>query len=205
MPRTEVYCCSTLLSLATALAWRAGAAADPADHAVRRVLLASDYAPEAEVGTPLLQRDGAAALAAGFDLVVDVNDLLAPYHPASFDPGRDAAVLLGRLLAAEWGVVGEVELVVEPIQVSFARWLLHLLPDARVTVVADGLMAYGPSRDRVPHSLGRRVTRLVHLDLVPGLRPVYLTEHAVPAEAVPAHRLREVLDGRPPRRQAPQR
>jgi hypothetical protein len=195
VPRTEVYCCSTLLSLATALAWRAEPAGGPPEQPVRRVLLVSDYAAEAEVGTRLLQRDGAAALAAGFDLVVDVNELLAPYHPASFDPGRDAAVLLGRLLAAEWGAVGDVELVVEPIQVAFARWLLHLLPDAPVTVVADGLMAYGPTRDRVPHAIGRRITRLVHLDLVPGLRPVYLTEHAVPAETVSAHRLREVLDG----------
>jgi len=211
--RTEIYCCSTLLSLATALAWRGvppGPPAPPgpsgpsvpsgpsgegrANEPVRRVLLFSDYAAEAEVGTPLLGRDGAATLTACFDLLVDVNQLLAPHHPASFEPGRDAAALLGRLLAAEWGAVGEVELVVEPIQVSFARWLLHVLPDASITVVADGLMAYGPTRERVPHWIGRRITRLVHLDLVPGLRPVYLTEHAVPAEVVPGERLRAVLD-----------
>jgi len=194
--RTEIYCCSTLLSLATALAWRGLPSGEGRDDApVRRVLLVSDYAAEAEVGTPLLRRDGAAALTAGFDLVVDVNELLAPYHPASFEAGRDAAVLLGRLLADQWGAVGDVELVVEPIQVSFARWLLHLLPDAPVTVVADGLMAYGPTRDHVPHWIGRRITRLVHVDLVLGLRPVYLTEHAVPSEPVPGRRLREVLDG----------
>jgi hypothetical protein len=195
--RTEVYCCSTLLSLATALAWRAApdGRTGPDREPVRRVLLACDYAPAAEVRTPLLGREGTADLLGGFDVVVDVNALLAPYHPASFDPGPDAARLLGRLLAAEWGATGAVELVVEPIQVAFARWLLHALPDAPVTVVADGLMAYGPSRDRVPPWNGRRITRLVHLDLVPGLRPVYLSEHAVPAEAVPCGRLRKVLDG----------
>ena len=193
MSRTEIYCCSTLLSLATALAWRRGR--DRADdEPVRRLLLACDYAAEPEVGTHLLQREGTAALLPEFDVVVDLNALLAPYHPASFDPGRDAAQLLGRLLAERWGATGDMELIVEPIQVAFARWLLEALPDAPVTVVSDGLMAYGPSRDRVPVSLGRRITRLVHLDLVPGLQPVYLTEHGVAPEAVPGCRLREVLD-----------
>jgi hypothetical protein len=193
--RTEIYCCSTLLSLATALAWQESHDGAPQDGRVRRVLLVSDYRPDAEAGTPLLRRDGARALAERFDLVVDVNELLAPYHPASFDPGRDAASLLGRLLAAEWGAGDHVQLVVEPIQVAFARWLLRVLPDAQVTVVADGLMAYGPSRGRVPHSIARRITGLVHLDLVPGLSPVYLSEHCVPTEPVSGHRLREVLDG----------
>ena len=157
MPRSEVYCCSTLLSLVTAVV-----AGDldrrPPDDDVRRVLLVSDYAVEAESGQPLLERAGTSVLTGLFDLVVDVNALIAPYHPGAWSPGEQAMGLLGELLRRRWSIGDAVELHVEPYQVNFARWALELFPEAPVTVVADGLMAYGPSRQRIPQVVGRRIS-----------------------------------------------
>lgn len=211
MPRTEVYCCSTLLSAVTAAVAAGLGPGTPAgaevgvesgvaagvgpDGAVRRVLLVADYAPEAEAGTPLPEREGSAGLLALFDLVVDLNQLIAPHHPGGWSPGADAAPLLGRLLRERWELGDQVSLVVEPYQLNFARWLPQLFPDAPLTVVADGLMAYGPSRRPVPARLAARVRELVHLDLVPGLVPVYLSEHGVPARPVPSSAVRRLLDG----------
>jgi hypothetical protein len=202
VPRSEVYCCSTLLSLVTAVV-----AGDldrrPPDDDVRRVLLVSDYAVEAESGQPLLERAGTSVLTGLFDLVVDVNALIAPYHPGAWSPGEQAMGLLGELLRRRWSIGDAVELHVEPYQVNFARWALELFPEAPVTVVADGLMAYGPSRQRIPQVVGRRVVGLAHLDLVPGLSPVYLSEHQVPARALDATRVRGVLDRLVPAASAP--
>jgi hypothetical protein len=191
--RAEVYCCSTLLSLATAVV--AGGLDRPTGgEDVRRVLLVSDYAAEAEVGQPLLRRAGTDRLTSLFDEVVDVNALIAPLHPGAWDPGPEAVGLLGELLRERWGLGAEVALYVEPYQVNFARWALQLFPEAPVTVLADGLMAYGPSRQRVPELVGRRLVELAHLDLVPGLVPVYLSEHRVPARPLAGPRVRSVLD-----------
>ncbi|MBM7093836.1 hypothetical protein JTP67_36120, partial [Streptomyces sp. S12] len=56
------------------------------------------------------------------------------------------------------------------------------------------LMSYGPTRNRLDPLVGTRVERLLHLDLVPGLRPLLLTEFDVPAEVVPTRAFTEVLD-----------
>lgn len=193
MPRAEIYCCSTLLSLATA-AVAGGVDAHARSGAVRRVLLVADYAPEAEAGLPLLDRAATAPLAALFDVVIDVNELIAPYHPGAWSPG-EAAELVGRLLLERCDLGPDPALFVEPYQVNFARWLMQLFPASPITVIADGLMAYGPSRRRVPDVLAHRLVELAHLDLVPGLVPVYLSEHRVPSRAVATSRVRAVLDG----------
>ncbi len=59
---------------------------------------------------------------------------------------------------------------------------------------ADGLMSYGPTREKLPLTIARRVRRLLHLDLIPGLRPMLLSEYGVPPEVVPDGAFRAVLD-----------
>ncbi|CAM5227886.1 hypothetical protein STENM327S_08726 [Streptomyces tendae] len=59
---------------------------------------------------------------------------------------------------------------------------------------ADGLMSYGPTREKLPLTLARRIRRLLHLDLIPGLRPMLLSEFGVEPEVVPDVVFRAVLD-----------
>ncbi len=63
--------------------------------------------------------------------------------------------------------------------------IAQLLPEAPVTVYADGLMSYGPTRNKIDPLIGGRVSRLLHLDLVPGLAPLLLGEFGAVPEAVP--------------------
>ena len=90
-------------------------------------------------------------------------------------------MLWQRALRLLWDVDEDdrVELAVESIQVNPARALAAIFSEASVDVYADGLMSYGPTREKLPLTLARRVRRLLHLDLVPGLRPLLLSEYGV--------------------------
>jgi hypothetical protein len=54
-------------------------------------------------------------------------------------------------------------------------------------------MSYGPTRDKLDPLVGTRVGRLLHLDLVPGLKPLLLTEFGVEPEIVPTDAFSTVL------------
>jgi hypothetical protein len=54
-------------------------------------------------------------------------------------------------------------------------------------------MSYGPTRNKLDPLIGTRVRRLLHLDLVPGLAPLLLTEFGVPAQIVPSDVFVKVL------------
>jgi hypothetical protein len=86
-----------------------------------------------------------------------------------------------------------VELAVESIQVNPALGLAQIFTGAPVTVYADGLMSYGPTRNKIDPLVGTRVDRVLHLDLVPGLKPLLLTEFGVPGELVPTAAFTKVL------------
>jgi hypothetical protein len=60
-------------------------------------------------------------------------------------------------------------------------------------VYSDGLMAHSPTRDRLPGEIYGRITRLHHLDLLPGVEPLLLREYGVPAEALPAESFTRVV------------
>ena len=68
----------------------------------------------------------------------------------------------------------------ESIQVAPALAVAQIFTGAPVDVYADGLMSYGPTRNKIDPLVGTRVRRLLHLDLVPGLTPLLLTEFGVP-------------------------
>jgi hypothetical protein len=87
----------------------------------------------------------------------------------------------------------DLELVVESIQVAPALSLVQLFPSAPIEVYADGLMSYGPTRDKLEPLISTRIGRLLHLDLVDGLQPLLLSEYGVRGEVVPTEAFTKVL------------
>ncbi|GGO23233.1 hypothetical protein GCM10010116_46870 [Microbispora rosea subsp. aerata] len=147
-----------------------------------RVLLVSNNAAIPEITPALDEAPGFAALRDRFDRVLSWNEIIAPLHPSDWRPRSIETPMLGRMLRR---LIGEpAELVVESIAVPPSRTLAGLVKDCPITVYADGLMSYGPTRDPLPREIAGRITRLLHLDLVPGLTPLLLAEHGVPAEAL---------------------
>lgn len=149
-----------------------------------------------ETALRLDEMHGYGPLAARFDEVVSWNEAISPYHPSAWGPRGSDTVLWQRALRLLWDI-GEderVDLAVESIQANPARALVAIFSEASVDVYADGLMSYGPTREKLPLTLGRRVRRLLHLDLLPGLRPLLLSEYGVEPVVVPDGAFRAVLD-----------
>ncbi|WP_375485245.1 polysialyltransferase family glycosyltransferase [uncultured Jatrophihabitans sp.] len=190
-PTTQVFYCSTLLS---AMTIAAGIDAGRFGAGDRRVVIVSDNGPAPEIGTSLAQSPGFAVLRDRVDRVVSWNDLIAPLHPSAWSP-RDVEVpMLARALLAHLGLEEPPgELVVESIAVAPARAVATLLRDCPVSVVSDGLMSYGPTRNHLPGELGSRMRRVLYLDLVPALRPVLLREEGVDTDALPDEPVLKVM------------
>ncbi|MGW7434834.1 polysialyltransferase family glycosyltransferase [Streptomyces sp. NPDC054849] len=188
---TQIFLASTLYGAATLAA---GIDADGFPPAGRRILLTSNHAVTAEVTPGLAVMPGFAALRTRFDEVLDWNRFIEPQHPSTWAPRAEDVPIWERQLRTLWGL-GEdrVELIVESLQVPPAQTLCRLFPGAAVDVYADGLMSYGPTRFRLDPQLGMRVRRVLHLDLVPGLEPLLLTEFGVRVELVPAEPFLKVL------------
>ncbi|MFF4366502.1 polysialyltransferase family glycosyltransferase [Streptomyces sp. NPDC001594] len=181
---TQVFLASTLYGAATLAAALDAGCFPPAG---RRILLTSNHSPAPEATPGLDTMPGFAALRSRFDEVLDWNAVVAPHHPGVWAPRPEDVPLWERQLRRLWGLGGDrVELVVESLQVPPAQSLCRLFPGAAVDVYADGLMSYGPTRFRLDPQIGMRVRRVLHLDLVPGLEPLLLTEFGVRGELVPA-------------------
>ncbi|WP_418959562.1 polysialyltransferase family glycosyltransferase [Streptomyces tritici] len=191
--RTQIFQVSTLYGAATLAAAVDAGLFGPRDGA-RRLLLLSHNAEIPETALRLEEMTGYARLAARFDGVIDWNETIRPHHPGTWAPRPEEAPLWQRVLRTAWDLDdAPVELIVESIQVNPARALAASFAESAVQVYADGLMSYGPTRDELPQSIACRVQRLLHLDLVPGLRPMLLTEYGVEAELVPDDAFRAVL------------
>ncbi len=124
------------------------------------------------------------------------NEAIYPHHPSAWGPRGNDTVLWQKAFRLAWGI-GErdlIELAVESIQVNPARALAAIFSEAALHVYADGLMSYGPTREKLPLTIARRIRRLLHLDLIPGLRPLLLSEFGVEPEVVPDEAFRAVLD-----------
>ncbi|NUV56241.1 hypothetical protein G6W51_25725 [Streptomyces coelicolor] len=192
---TQIFQVSTLYGAAT-LAAALDAGLFGPGGAARRILLVSHNAAVPETALRLDEMRGYGALAARFDEVVSWNEAISPYHPSAWGPRGSDTVLWQRALRLLWDI-GEderVDLAVESIQANPARALVAIFSEASVDVYADGLMSYGPTREKLPLTLGRRVRRLLHLALVPGLRPLLLSEYGVEPVIVPDGAFRAVLD-----------
>ncbi|QGV78915.1 polysialyltransferase family glycosyltransferase [Streptomyces ficellus] len=190
---TQIFYASTLYGAVTLAAALDSGRFPPAD---RRLLLVATTAAVPETAVPLDRMPGFARLRERFDGVLSWNDTIAPFHPGGWSPRPDDVPLWERYLRLLWrlGEDEPVELVVESLQVAPALTVARLFPDAPVDVYADGLMSYGPTRSRLDPLVGERVRRLLHLDLVPGLRPLLLAEFGAEPEVVPAEAFMKVVD-----------
>ncbi|AZM55075.1 hypothetical protein DMA15_22955 [Streptomyces sp. WAC 01529] len=188
---TQVFLASTLYGAATLAAALDADRFGPAD---RRILLVSNNAATPETTTPLDAMPGFARLRERFDDVRSWNEAIAPFHPGGWAPRGDDVVLWERYVRMLWDLGDDrVELAVESIQVNPALALTQIFTGAPVDVYADGLMSYGPTRNKLDPLVGTRVRRLLHLDLVPGLTPLLLTEFGVEPEIVPTDTFVKVL------------
>lgn len=188
---TQIFYASTLYGAATLAAAIDSGCFGPAD---RRLLLVGNNAAIPET-TPALDRmPGFEPLRSRFDGVLSWNETIAPLHPGGWAPRPDDIPLWERQLRLLWNLGDDrIELAVESIQVNPAQALAQLFQDAPVTVYADGLMSYGPTRNKIDPLVGTRIRRLLHLDLVPGLKPLLLAEFGVEPEIVPNAAFLKVL------------
>lgn len=196
MPRTtQIFQVSTLYGAATLAAALDAGLFGPRDGA-RRILLISHNAAVPETALRPEEMHGYERLAGRFDSVVGWNEAIRPYHPSAWGPRENDTVLWQRAFRLLWGIDERdlIELAVESIQANPARALAAIFSESTVHVYADGLMSYGPTRDRLPLTVARRIRRLLHPDLIPGLKPLLLSEYGVGPEVVPDEAFRGVLD-----------
>ncbi|KMS67396.1 hypothetical protein ACM01_42940 [Streptomyces viridochromogenes] len=188
---TQIFQASTLYGTATLAAALDSGCFRPAD---RRILLVCNNATTPETTPGLDEMPGFEQLRERFDDVVSWNETFFPFHPGGWAPRQDDVPLWERYLRMSWDLGDDdVEVAVESIQVNPALGLAQMFTGAPVTVYADGLMSYGPTRNKIDPLVGTRIDRLLHLDLVPGLKPLLLTEFGVEPELVPTAAFTKVL------------
>ncbi|MFD8208118.1 polysialyltransferase family glycosyltransferase [Streptomyces sp. NPDC059695] len=189
---TQIFCASTLYGAVTLAAALDSGAFAPAG---RRILLVTNNAAVPETTPALDEAEGFERLRGRFDAVLSWNETISPLHPAGWSPRPSDLPLLQRHLRKLWDLGDDrVEIALESLQVTPALAIAQLLPDAPVTVYADGLMSYGPTRNKIDPLIGGRVDRLLHLDLVPGLAPLLLAEFGAVPEAVPTEAFTKVVE-----------
>ncbi|MEU6003201.1 alpha-2,8-polysialyltransferase family protein [Streptomyces sp. NPDC047197] len=191
MATTQIFLASTLYGTATLAAAIDADRFGPAD---RRLLLISNNAATPETTVAVDEMPGFERLRDRFDDVRSWNEAISPFHPGGWAPRMDDVPLWERYIRLLWDLGDDdIELAVESIQVNPALALTQIFTGAPVDVYADGLMSYGPTRNKLDPLVGTRVRRLLHLDLVPGLTPLLLTEFDVEPEIVPTEAFVKVL------------
>ncbi|MGW9028460.1 polysialyltransferase family glycosyltransferase [Streptomyces sp. NPDC055722] len=192
MPRTtRIFCVSSLYGAATLAAALDAGLFEPTD---RQLLLVTNNATNPEVTPSVDAMPGFALIRERFDEVLSWNETISPFHPGGWGPRADDIPMWERYVRLLWDLGDdEIHLAVESIQVNPSLALCQLFTGAPVDVYADGLMSYGPTRDKIDPLVGTRVARLLHLDLVPGLTPLLLTEFDVPPVLVPTEAFLKVL------------
>jgi hypothetical protein len=150
----------------------------------QRLLVVSNTSAVPELSTPLDRMAGFEHLRPEFDAVHSWNQTIHPHHPAGWTPRVQDTAIWERALRLAWDLGdGPVEVACESIQANPSRAVASIFADSPIHVYADGLMSYGPTRNEIPMST--RITRLLHLDLVPGLRPLLLSEYGVASVPIP--------------------
>lgn len=175
---TQLFALHSAYGLATAAAAIDAGLLDTGARGDRRLVpFVSARVPETTVGIaadPALR-----ALRARFDWIEELEAILGPLHPSSWEPADADLPILERLLTRAWDLdPGDLELFVQSPQVAPARTLMSLFPQARITIIGDGLMTYSPMRVSLPHTVAARIGRVVHADVVPGVRPLVGSPHA---------------------------
>ncbi|MBK6046819.1 polysialyltransferase family glycosyltransferase, partial [Streptomyces sp. MBT55] len=160
----------------------------------RRILLLSRTGPAPETVADVSASAGFERLRTRFDAVLSWNDAIAPFHPDGWTPRADDAPLWERHFRRAWGLgEEELELVVDSPHAGPARALTQVFTGTPVDVYAEGPGAYGPTGEKIPPLTGARVRRLLHPDLVTGVRPLLLGEFGVEPRTVPAEAITKVV------------
>ncbi|MGQ4728717.1 polysialyltransferase family glycosyltransferase [Streptomyces sp. Ju416(a)] len=160
----------------------------------RRILLLSRTGPAPETAADVSESVGFERLRNRFDAVLSWNDAIAPFHPDGWNPRADDAPLWERHFRRAWGLgEEELELVVGSPHAGPARALTQVFAGTPVDVYAEGPGAYGPTGEKIPPLTGTRVRRLLHPDLVAGVRPLLLGEYGVEPRTVPAEAITKVV------------
>ncbi|MEV7945710.1 polysialyltransferase family glycosyltransferase [Streptomyces rubiginosohelvolus] len=160
----------------------------------RRILLLSRIGPAPETVADVSTSVGFERLRTRFDAVLSWNDAIAPFHPDGWHPRADDAPLWERHFRRAWGLgEEELELVVDSPHAGPARALTQVFAGTPVDVYAAGPGAYGPTGEKIPPLTGARVRRLLHPDLVAGVRPLLLGEYGVEPRIVPAEAITKVV------------
>jgi len=175
---TQLFALHSAYGLATAAAALDGGLLG--EHGERILVpFVSSRVPETSVG--ILVDPALASLRDRFDRVEDLDALLGPLHPSSWEPESADLPLLRRLFTRAWRLDGDdLEVLVQSPQVAPARTLMMLFPHARITIIGDGLMTYSPMRVRLPHTVTARIGHVVHADVVPGVSPLVGSRIATP-------------------------
>ncbi|PVC98676.1 polysialyltransferase family glycosyltransferase [Streptomyces sp. CS014] len=160
----------------------------------RRILLLSRTGPAPETVADVSESVGFERLRTRFDAVLSWNDAIAPFHPDGWNPRADDAPLWERHFRRAWDLgEEELELVVDSPHAGPARALTQVFAGTPVDVYAEGPGAYGPTGEKIPPLTGTRVRRLLHPDLVAGVRPLLLGEYGVEPRTVPAEAITKVV------------
>ncbi|MDX3596257.1 hypothetical protein PV749_34560 [Streptomyces sp. ID03-2B] len=160
----------------------------------RRILLLSRTGAAPEAGADVSETIGFERLRARFDEVLSWNDAIFPFHPDGWLPRADDAPLWERHFRRAWGLGEEpLELVVDSPHAGPARALTQVFAGVPVDVYAEGPGGYGPTGEKLPPPAGTRVRRLLHPDLVPGVRPLLLGEYGVEPQIVPVGAITKVV------------
>lgn len=160
----------------------------------QRLLLAYDASPRPELTVPWYRLQAAQPLLRLFDRVESLDASLHPYHPLEWNPQPDSLPLLARALRSHWGIGSEsVELILDRFEHAPASALTRVFPDAPISVLVDDLRVYGPTRHPVPLRVSHRLERIVHADLIPGLRSSFLEELGLSCDAVAMTNVSEVV------------
>ncbi|GGS12740.1 hypothetical protein F2B00_28495 [Streptomyces parvus] len=160
----------------------------------RRILLLSRTGPAPEAVADVSESAGFERLRTRFDAVLSWNDAITPFHPDGWNPRADDAPLWERHFRRAWGLgEEELELVVGSPHAGPARALTQVFAGTPVDVYAEGPGAYGPTGEKIPPLTGIRVRRLLHPDLVAGVRPLLLGEYGVEPRTVPAEAITKVV------------
>lgn len=162
--------------------------ADLLGAASRRILVVTTApgAPSAapEISVPHHRRPGTAPAVARFDQVVVLDELIRPFDPRGWAPSATGLPVLERTLRTRWDLGDDdVTLVLDGRSGQPSDWIAATFPDSPVIQLGHDLAMYGPSPAPVGWTRGRRTTRYVHLDRVPGLTP-WALEHADPVLSV---------------------
>jgi hypothetical protein len=186
------FACTQYAAATVTAALRSGLFGPRAEH--RRILVVSDTSAAPEIGTPLDRMPGFDSLRPDFDEVRSWNEFIHPFHPGGWFPRNQDTVLWERAVRRAWDLGdGPVEIACESIQANPSNAVAKIFADSPVHIYADGLMSYGPTRSKIDPFVATRIERLLHLDLVPGLRPLLLTEFGVEPEVVPTETFTKVL------------